>query len=769
MLTGKNMKRVAAILAIVGLLPAVLSYAQTDGNEPVVDTGGGAAVPVDPWAGTGADHEDPADYVWDSAEVVPIVLYGDTISIGGAGATADGSTVTITRGGTYSLSGILADGQIIVDSQDKKTVRLILAGADIRCSWSAPLLVENAKKTIIVLADGTENYAADGRSGTHEGAPAEEPNAVIFSKDDLTIWGAGSLTVCGDVNDGIVSKDGLILAGGTIDVEVVDDGIRGKDYLVVRGGTITVNAGGDGLRSDNETDPNLGYISLEAATLSVTSGADAVQAETDVLIADGAITLAAGGGSNLRTVANRSAKGISAGVSAFIGGGYLAIDSADDAIHSNGSLAVYGGTFVLSSLDDALHADAVVDVNSGDIDVTKCYEGIDANTITIEGGSLRIVASDDGIVAGKSLSILAGVIDVVAGADALSAKADLRIAAGKITLSSGGGSAKTVAATSAKGIKGVGSVVIDGGDFTVNSADDAIHSNGDITINGGTFALWSGDDGMHADANLVINDGDIRIAKSYEGLESANANITINGGIIHIVSSDDGINVAGGGDAMAAGGPGGAPGGVPGGQPGVRPGQGGAVAPPAAAAGNYWLYINGGYLAIDALGDGIDSNGSIAMTDGVVLVNGPTANDNGALDHSSFPMTGGFLVAAGSSGMAQTTSTTSTQCSILLTFNTTLPAGTLVHLQDSQGQDLLTFAPTKQYSSVAFSSPDLVQGSTYDVYYGGTCTGTVVDGLYQDGTYTPGTKYTTFTITTTVTNVGTGTTPGTPVTPGGRR
>jgi hypothetical protein len=724
MLTGKNMKRVAAILAIVGLLPAVLSYAQTDGNEPVVDTGGGAAVPVDPWAGNGADHEDPADYVWDSAEVVPIVLYGDTISIGGAGATADGSTVTITRGGTYSLSGILADGQIIVDSQDKKTVRLILAGADIRCSWSAPLLVENAKKTIIVLADGTENYAADGRSGTHEGAPAEEPNAVIFSKDDLTIWGAGSLTVCGDVNDGIVSKDGLILAGGTIDVEVVDDGIRGKDYLVVRGGTITVNAGGDGLRSDNETDPNLGYISLEAATLSVTSGADAVQAETDVLIADGAITLAAGGGSNLRTVANRSAKGISAGVSAFIGGGYLAIDSADDAIHSNGSLAVYGGTFVLSSLDDALHADAVVDVNSGDIDVTKCYEGIDANTITIEGGSLRIVASDDGIVAGKSLSILAGVIDVVAGADALSAKADLRIAAGKITLSSGGGSAKTVAATSAKGIKGVGSVVIDGGDFTVNSADDAIHSNGDITINGG---------------------------------------------IIHIVSSDDGINVAGGGDAMAAGGPGGAPGGVPGGQPGVRPGQGGAVAPPAAAAGNYWLYINGGYLAIDALGDGIDSNGSIAMTDGVVLVNGPTANDNGALDHSSFPMTGGFLVAAGSSGMAQTTSTTSTQCSILLTFNTTLPAGTLVHLQDSQGQDLLTFAPTKQYSSVAFSSPDLVQGSTYDVYYGGTCTGTVVDGLYQDGTYTPGTKYTTFTITTTVTNVGTGTTPGTPVTPGGRR
>jgi hypothetical protein len=150
------------------------------------------------------------------------------------------------------------------------------------------------------------------------------------------------------------------------------------------------------------------------------------------------------------------------------------------------------------------------------------------------------------------------------------------------------------------------------------------------------------------------------------------------------------------------------------------------------------------------------------MTDGVVVVNGPTANDNGALDHSLFQMTGGFLVAAGSSGMAQTTSTTSTQCSILLTFNTTLPTGTLVHIQDSNGQDILSFVPTKQYSSVAFSSQKLVKGATYDVYYGGSSTGTLSDGLYQDGTYTPGTKYASFTISSVVTNVGTGTVPATP-------
>src|SRR4030042_1121209 len=126
--------------------------------------------------------------------------------------------------------------------------------------------------------------------------------------------------------------------------------------------------------------------------------------------------------------------------------------------------------------------------------------------------------------------------------------------------------------------------------------------------------------------------------------KSATANLRINGASIHVVSSDDGINGAAGGDAMGQGG-------KPGGVPGQPPGGGGYA--PRAVGDSYYLYIHGGYLAIDALGDGIDSNGSIAMTDGVVLVNGPTANNNGALDHISFDMTGGFLVAARSPRQAR--------------------------------------------------------------------------------------------------------------------
>ena len=141
------------------------------------------------------------------------------------------------------------------------------------------------------------------------------------------------------------------------------------------------------------------------------------------------------------------------------------------------------------------------------------------------------------------------------------------------------------------------------------------------------------------------------------------------------------------------------------------------------------------------------------MTDGVVVVNGPTANMNGAIDYdASFKISGGFIVASGSSGMAQAPGTTSTQYSVLVTFKTTLSANTLFHIQNSSGSDILSFVPKKNYQSVAISSPKLAKG-TYDIYYGGTSTGMLKDGLYQDGIYSAGTKATSFTISSIVTKV----------------
>jgi hypothetical protein len=246
--------------------------------------------------------------------------------------------------------------------------------------------------------------------------------------------------------------------------------------------------------------------------------------------------------------------------------------------------------------------------------------------------------------------------------------------------------------------------------------------------------MASGDDGIHADAALEISGGDVSITKSYEGIESSL--ITINDGNIHIVASDDGFNAAGGADGSSVNG---------------RPGQNNFESP----GGDNYLYINGGYTVVNAAGDGIDANGAIEMTGGTVIVSGPTNNGNGALDYlGSFKISGGFLVAAGSSGMAQSPSEASTQYSLMVNFDAMQPAGTLFHIETEDGADVLTFMSSKEYQSVVLSSPELEKGETYLVYTGGGATGTVTDGLYSGGTYTPGTEVYSLTISGMVTVAG---------------
>jgi hypothetical protein len=258
-------------------------------------------------------------------------------------------------------------------------------------------------------------------------------------------------------------------------------------------------------------------------------------------------------------------------------------------------------------------------------------------------------------------------------------------------------------------------------------------ANDSLTIAGGDIHLASGDDGIHADSTVEINGGDLEITQSYEGIESAT--ITVNAGTIHLVASDDGINAVGGVDGSAING---------------RPGQNRFD-----WSGDQHLYVNGGTIAIDAQGDGMDINGPIDMTAGIVLINGPTANNNGALDYAgAFNVSGGFLVAVGSAGMAQAPSESSTQYSVAHTFQSPQAADTIVHLETTDGRDILTFVPTKSYQSVVFSLPELEKGVTYDVYAGGSSTGTAIDSLYSGGTYTAGTQVTSLTIVDMVTGAG---------------
>ena len=173
------------------------------------------------------------------------------------------------------------------------------------------------------------------------------------------------------------------------------------------------------------------------------------------------------------------------------------------------------------------------------------------------------------------------------------------------------------------------------------------------------------------------------------------------------------------------------------------------------STGDCSLSINGGYVAVDARGDGLDVNGPITMTGGVVIVNGPTSNNNGALDYTGvFNLTGGYLVAVGSAGMAQAPSTSSTQYSVMVNLPSVQAAGTLVHLATEDGQDLLTLAPTKEYQSVVFSSPELKNGDTLVVTSGGSSTGSVADSLYTGGSYSGGSQVASFTISSIVSGAG---------------
>jgi Carbohydrate-binding domain-containing protein Cthe_2159 len=397
-------------------------------------------------------------------------------------------------------------------------------------------------------------------------------------------------------------------------------------------------------------------------------------------------------------------------------------------------------------------------ITHGNITVNTTNDGIKGkDRIVVKDGNITVKAGGDGMQSnnieeqGKGhISIEGGTIKITAGGDGIQAQSSVIISGGNTTISSGSGS-NTVnrssswgnrgraysntgsTSISAKGIKAGTDLTINGGVINIDSSDDSLHSGNGLTIKGGKINIASGDDALRASSTIEINGGDINIIKCYEGIEGSV--ITINDGNVRLVSSDDGINaVSRSGGSYRGGGRGGFDGG-----------------------GNNTLNINGGYTAVDAYGDGLDINGSINMTGGVLIVNGPTNNMNGPLDYSwGFNITGGLIVAAGSSGMAMAPGGTSssTQYSVMVYFSSWQQAGTIVHVRAETGEEILTFSPSKAYSSVTLCSPKLKNGSTYLVYTGGTSTGKATDGLYSGGRYTPGEQLSSYTISSAITYAG---------------
>ncbi len=299
------------------------------------------------------DTDDLAVAVADE-ETTLIKFDSDTITINGDGASYEGNIVTISTGGTFQISGTLMDGRVVVDTEDEETVSMILSDVAITSSDNSPIYILNADKTVITLAEGTENYLTDSTSYTFEDDESSEPNAALFSNDDLTINGNGSLTINANFNHGIVSNDDLMIVNGNITVNAVGDGIKGKDSVSVSDGDLTINAGNDGIQSYNTEDLDKGNVLIEGGDITITAGLDGIQAENTVQIHGGIIKITAGNGS--ATEADVSLKGIKGRQVVLITGGRLFVDAVGDALHTNGILVINDGTVELSTGDDGIHA-----------------------------------------------------------------------------------------------------------------------------------------------------------------------------------------------------------------------------------------------------------------------------------------------------------------------------------------------------------------------------------------------------------------------------
>lgn len=414
---------------------------------------------------------------------------------------------------------------------------------------------------------------------------------------------------------------------------------------------------------------------------------------------------------------------------------YTLDDSADEpdaAIYSRCDLIINGSGVlnVTGNYNDGIKCKDGLKICDSTINVTSANVGIKGRDYIIVGGANIIINSvGDGMKTTNSddatlgyINITSGNIKITSGQDAIQAETEIIIDGGTIDIYTGSGSASvehtsgfdfknpfemdnTEDSVSMKGIKSGTLVQINGGTITVDSEDDSIHSNGNAVINGGTLKLSTGDDGVHADENLTVSGGSITIPVCYEGLEGKS--IDINDGIIDITSYDDGLNAAGGDSGEFFGFTG--------------------------DTSEYYISIAGGSITVNVQGDGIDSNGSVAMSGGTVAVFGPTDDGNGALDYDdSFALSGGTLIALGSKGMAQAPSTLSQPC---ISIYADVQAGASIEVRNSDGKTVLSIETPKACQSLIFSSADLTVGETYTVYADDTelSSVTVTDGVSGNG------------------------------------
>lgn len=557
------------------------------------------------------------------------------------------------------------------------------------------LLLAGCSQESITTTETEESNTSESSSSESTSTVSTSTLSFDFTQEDLRtdVYDAETITL----NGSSATSDGnnASISGGVITITTAGD------YVIT--GTLS-----DGQLIVNAAVGEEVHIVLDNASITNTTGSAVLITGGDkviITLKEGTSNVIKDASTYVQAEEEPNAAIFSSSDLTFNGTGELIIDANyNHAIYSKDDLRLIDVNMTITAENDAIKGKDVVWAQGVTLNITANGDGIVAtNTETTEVGNVLISDSD---------------ITIKAGLDGIQAENILDIVSGTYNITSG---TLMSAEESGKGLKAVNEIIIDGGDFVISAKDDSIHTNGALVINNGSLSLTSGDDGLHADNSITINGGHTTIVESYEGIEAAV--ITLNDGVVDLTSFDDGIN-----------------------------GSSGSGSQSMSSESGVLVTINGGTLVMDASGDGLDSNGSLVMNDGTVIVFGPTNNGNGAIDYNgTFELKGGTLLAVGSSGMAEQAST-STQNTVLINFSG-VAAGETVSIIDESGNIIVSVVAPKTFSSIVYSGTNLVNGD-YILVSGGTTDATYTNNVSTMGNISSYTSIGTFSISQTITSFG---------------
>lgn len=613
-------------------------------------------------------------------------------STDGSTITQNDSVYTITQAGEYTVTGLLSEGQIVVNADDNAEITIVLNGTSITCSNGSPIYIKNADNVKIKSEENTYNCIVDARAeadDNSDNSSSENGNAAIYAACDLKLVGKGALSVTGNYNNGIQSKDDISIKNVTIKVNAVNNAIKGNDEVAIESGEIiAISRKGDGIKTSNSS---LSTKGKQKGNVIISGGNIDIYAACDGIDAAYGVDVSGDGNLNIYTdtysdyseavAANNSGSSASSSGSSISNPDSSASNPGSSASNPDSSNQNQGSSSKSSS--NATMMTYTTTANTDNQNNSRVETPPDMNNAQNNGNMGNPPDMNN------SSSNSGNNPDMKGNFGGRN-----RAANGMPGNNSSGNSSKKSYST--KGIKAESEINISGAAINISSTDDGIHANSDsgvletgedgkgiISISGGTITISTGDDGIHADKELNITDGDINVLTSYEGLEAITINIS--GGQSFVYAADDGINAC----------------------------TGDGTSTPL-------INITGGYVDVTTGSgdtDGIDSNGSYTQSGGMVLVKGGSSSGqvSGSIDvDGNITITGGTCVALG--GICETpVNSVNAYVFSSVSFN----AGSY-SVKDSSGNEIISFTLNNSYSNSWICTSALTTNTEYTLYCDGS-------------------------------------------------